>query len=98
MLARRLVQSLLCLSLCLAVAAWLGGFYIAPAIAATLIAMSTGAYVLLAIGAGLLWPVLVLAFVLHTTRDVRLRAARAGHHGARGPTAGEPDLTRVEDP
>lgn len=97
MIVRRVLQSLIALALCAALAAALGGFYFAPAIAATLIAMSTGVYVLLAVAAGLVWPVLAVAWVLYVTRDARLRA-EAAHGGARSPASGETDLARVEDP
>lgn len=92
---RRTVQSLLALALCLVIAADLGGFYAVPAVATTLIAMSTGAYVLLAIGAGLVWPVLVVAYVVFVTRESRLRAAT--HDRPRRPTS-ETGLLGVEDP
>jgi len=95
---RRFVQSALALALCIVIAGWLGGFYAVPALAAMLVAMSTGAYVLIAVGAAVLWPVLCVAFVMHVTRDAKLRATTNGHDPTRRVPPGEPGVLGVEDP
>ena len=79
MVARRVVQSLLALTLCLCVAAWLGLYYFVLAIAATMIAVSTGVYVLIAVAIGFAWPVLSIAYVFHVTRETRLRVQPPTH-------------------
>ncbi len=96
MRARRALQSLIALVACIALASWLGGFYLVPALAVTLVAVSTGLLITLALAAGLAWPVFVVAYVVHVTRDAVLRA-EAAHRSAGRPVAGEPSLTRVED-
>ena len=97
MTARRAVQSVLSLALCAVALSWLGALYAFPAILTTLIAMSTRVYALLAIAAGFVWPVLVLAYVLYVTRSSKLRSS-APHHRPRRPAPGEPGLFGVEDP
>jgi hypothetical protein len=93
---RRLFQSTLALALCLVLLGDLGAFYFVPAGVAMLIAMSTGVYVLIAIGAGLLWPVLAIVYVLYVVNDARLRA-QAPHDGARSAPTAESDGARIED-
>lgn len=100
---RRAFQSLLGLAACVALAADLGHFYFLFAFVAIIIAVSAGVYIMSAIALGLVWPVLALAFVVHTTRGMRLRTEEmrrttTSHHATRRPTSGEPDLSRVEDP
>jgi hypothetical protein len=72
---RRFMQSMLALALCVAIAGALGGLYVAAAFVATVIALSTGVYIVLAVGLGLVWPVLTLAWALHVTREASRRAA-----------------------
>jgi hypothetical protein len=96
---RRFVQSLLALALCVTLAGSLGILYGVAALLATIIALMSGMYIALAIGAGLVWPVLALAFVLHITRETSRRAAQ----GAAASTAPslwgpEPILPGIEDP
>ncbi len=94
---RRVFQSLLALALCLVLLFDFGLFYLVPAAVAMLIAVSAGVYMLIAIAVGLVWPVVAVAFVLHTTSNVRSRAQTAHHRARRAPTA-ESDGLRVEDP
>lgn len=98
MYPRRAAQSLLLIVLCLVVAGWLGVYYFIPAIIATLIAMSTGTFVVLAIALGVAWPVLAVAYVLYVTRETKLRA-QSPHDGTwHAPTSTKADGSRVEDP
>jgi len=97
MTLRRVVQSLLALTLCVALALWLGRLYLVPAVGATAIALSTGVYITLAIAVGLVWPVLALAFVAYVTSDAKLRA-QTSHDRSRHAATAQTDSLGVEDP
>lgn len=100
MLARRTLQSVLALALCIALAADLGGIYIAAAVATIIIAVMTGVYIFTAVGLGLVWPVLAVAYVLHVTRDIQLRAQTTSGPASRASerSTAKTDGPRVEDP
>ena len=98
---RRFVQSLLALALCVALLGSLGSLYAVAAFVATVIALMSGMYIALAVGIGLVWPVLALAWVIYVTRDMSRRAAQ----GAASTTTAsqslwgpEPILPGIEDP
>lgn len=88
---RRFVQSIFLLVLCVVLGAALGKMYFVLAGTAALLAIASGVYVLLAVALGLVWPVLVLAFVLYTT-------SRTKQANALLAWAPKPNVSRVEDP
>lgn len=90
------MQSVLAITLCVVISAWLGSYYLVPALVATLIAVTTGVYIAAAIALGFVWPVLAVAYVMHVTSDAKLRAY-ATHHGA-GRSPAERGVLGVEDP
>jgi hypothetical protein len=92
------IQALLALALCAIMLMTFGLLYAVAAGAAALVAVAAGTRVLLGIGVGLVWPVLVLAYVIYVTREVSRRAAQ----GATAPAAPlwgpEARLSGIEDP
>lgn len=71
MTARRLIQSLLLLAMCVLVATSLGALYLVAAALAAGVAISAGVVVAWAILLAVVWPVLVLAAALHFVRASR---------------------------
>jgi hypothetical protein len=94
---RRLVQALLALTLCFVVLTAFGAFYVIPALVAAGFALAAGTYILIAVGLGLVWPVLVFAFVLFKADELR-RAAELATSAPRTARPGEPGGLGVEDP
>lgn len=94
MAARRTLQTLLALALCLVLAVDLGGLYFAIATGATVFAVMTGVYITLALAVGMVWPVIAIAWIVHTTNEIRLRSQAATGRAA----TAEPDGACIEDP
>jgi hypothetical protein len=100
---RRFVQSMLAIVLCLMVAGSIGPLYVIAAIVATVIALSSGMYITLAMGLGFVWPLLVYAWVVYVTRGASRRAAeRAAGPATTGRSEAflgpETILPGIEDP
>lgn len=106
----RASQALVCFGVCVLLAATLGAVYAIFAIAAAVFAISAGLQIAAAIGAGLAWPVMVLAYALYTTRNMTQRAdvspsrraaeaaARAASASREGSTSADSGSARVVDP
>jgi hypothetical protein len=94
---RLLLQFLFALAFCGVLVATLGPLYAVAAIVATVVALMSGVYVALAIGVGLMWPVLALAWVLYVTRETSRRAAQ-GSAAAPSLWGAKTVLPRTEDP
>lgn len=88
---RKAVQSIILLSLCVLLAIMLNLFYWGVAVLVATLAMTTGVAILFALMAGVVWPVLAIAYVLFVTSN----SSRAK---ASTPGASEPTLPSVEDP
>lgn len=98
MVSRRVLQSLLALALCVFLAVTLGTLYLVAIVVAAIIATASGVYVLVGLALGLMWPVLVVAYVMHITVSMKLRTQQAEDLALRPTRTTETGLRGVEDP
>lgn len=99
---RSLAATILCVGLCIVLAAGLGALYVVGALIAATLALTSGVYFALALAVGVVWPIVAIAFVTYLTRETsRNQAFEGARARARtGPgTPGEATvLPGVEDP
>jgi len=93
---RRFSQSILLLVLCALAAAAVGSWlYFVFAILAATVAIASGVYIVLGVALGLVWPVLVVAYVAYVASRAKQAQALRGATSRSRPT--EAELSRVED-
>jgi hypothetical protein len=93
---RRILQSIVGIAACVYLAAKLGTLYVGLGLMVALLAFLSGLYITLAVVVGVVWPVLVAAFVVYVTRESSRAAADAPARTSAPPA--KPNGLGIEDP